>query len=137
MDRGYRLTCYRAGPIEARIGRPSASADAWLARHRAATAVLITAWNPMSHPMSEAWNARAHARLLGMLAKRPRAEGFSGTPDWQEWTVAVVGTDRLGRRLSRLFRQRAYILLRRRRPALLVYPRRPDPRGFGPVRGYK
>lgn len=136
MDRGYRLTRYGAGPIVARIGEPSPSADAWLARHRAATAVLITAWNPMSHPMSDAWNARAHARLLAMLRRRPLVEGWSGTAAWREWTVAVIGTDRLGRRLARLFRQRAYVLLRRRRPALLVYPRRRDPRGFGPWRGF-
>jgi hypothetical protein len=136
MDRGYRLTRYAAGPIAARIGEPSPSADAWLARHRAASAVLITAWNPMSHPMSDAWNARAHARLLAMVRRRPYAEGWSGTADWQEWTVAVVCTDRLGRRLARLFRQRAYILLRRGRPTLITYPRRPDPRGFGPLPGF-
>lgn len=121
MDRGYRLSRYAAGPIAARIGAPSESADAWLARHRAASAVLITAWNPMSRPMPETWNARAHARLVAWLRGRPFVEGLSGTPAWMELTVAVPGDARLGRRLARRFRQRAFVLLRRARPARLVY----------------
>jgi hypothetical protein len=121
MDRGYRLTRYAAGLIAVRVGEPSESADAWLAKHRAASAVLLTAWNPMSRPMPEAWNRRAHGRLLRRLGRRPRAEGTSGTADWQELTVAVPGDERFGRRLARHFRQRAFVLLRRGRPALLVY----------------
>ena len=121
MDRGYRLTRYAAGPIAARIGAPSASADAWLAWHRAAAAVLLTVWNPMSRPMPQAWNARAHARLLAMIRGRPYVQGWSGSADWREWTVAVIGGEGLGRRLARRFRQRAFVLLRRGRPALLVY----------------
>jgi hypothetical protein len=35
--------------------------------------------------------------------------------------VAVPGDERFGRRLARHFRQRAFVLLRRGRPALLVY----------------
>jgi hypothetical protein len=136
MDRGYRRSCYRAGPIIARIGAPSPSADAWMAGHRASSAVLITAWNPMSLRMSDAWNARAHAKLLAMVRRRPHVEGCSGTKDWKELTIGVIGTDRLGRRLARLFRQRAYILLRRGKPTLLIYPRRPDPRGLAAVKGF-
>lgn len=121
MDRGYRLSRYAAGPIAVRIGAPSGSADAWLARHRVASAVLLTAWNPMSHPMPEAWNARAHARLLTLLRRRPCAEGMSGTASWRELTVAVPGDERFGRRLAHRFRQRAFVLLRRGRPARLIY----------------
>ena len=122
MDRGYRLTRYAAGPIAARIGEPSGTADRWLAGHRAASAVLITAWNPMSRPMPDAWNARAHARLLRLLGRRPHVEGMSGTADWQELTVAVPGDERFGRRLARRLRQRAFVLLHRGRPTLLIYP---------------
>ena len=121
MDRGYRRSRYSAGPIVARIGEPSASADAWLARHRAAAAVLVTAWNPISRPQPPVRNALAHTALLRALRGRPFCEGWSGTAAFREWTVAVVGDLRLGRRLSRRFRQRAWVWLRRGRPALLVY----------------
>ncbi|MFL1461112.1 DUF3293 domain-containing protein [Roseococcus sp. DSY-14] len=120
MDRGYRLSRYAAGPVAARIGEPSPSADAWLAQHRAASAVLITAHNPMSRMMPAAWNAAAHARLLRALRGRPVEVGVSGMHGWQEVTVCTPGGLRLGHRLARRFRQRAFVLLRRRRPTLLV-----------------
>lgn len=122
MDRGYRISRYRAGPVSTRIGEPSPSADAWLARHRAPTAVLLTAWNPMSRMMPRRWNDAAHARLRRALRGHPLAEGWSGNGPWQEWTVCVPATRREGLRLARRFRQRAFVLLRRGRPALLVYP---------------
>ena len=123
MDRGYRLTHYVAGPISAHIGARSPSADAWLAAHRAATAVLISAWNPMSRRRSANWNRRAHARLRALLGRRPTEEGLSGAPGWQELMVAVPGDARFGRVLAARFRQRAFVLLRRNRPATLVYAR--------------
>ncbi|WP_207540639.1 DUF3293 domain-containing protein [Sabulicella rubraurantiaca] len=121
MDRGYRISRYAAGPVAARIGEPSPSADAWMAEHRAASLILITAWNPMSRPMPRRWNEEAHRRLLRALKGRPVAEGWSGNGPWQEWTIATPGGVRLGRRLCRIFRQRAFVLLRRNRRTLLVY----------------
>lgn len=121
MERGYRMARYVAGPMVIRIDKPSASVDAWLAGHRAAAAVLLSAWNPMSKRRPAARNARAHGCLLHAVRQRPHAEGISGTADWQELMVAVVGDARLGRRLARRFRQRAFVLLRRGRPAALVY----------------
>ncbi len=120
MDRGYRLSRYAAGSVVARISAPSPSADAWLARHRAASAVLITAHNPMSRMMPDAWNAAAHARLMRTLRGRPVAVGESGMHRWMEVTACTPGGLRLGHRLARRFRQRAFVLLRRKRPALLV-----------------
>lgn len=121
MDRGYRISRYSAGPVAARIGEPSPSADAWMAAHRAPSLILITAWNPMSQMMPRRWNDRAHARLLRELRGRPVAEGWSGNGPWQEWTVATPGDVRLGRRLARRFRQRAFVWLRRGRRTRLVY----------------
>lgn len=121
MDRGYRISRYAAGPLAARIGEPSSSADRWMARHRAASAVLLTAWNPMSRPMPRRWNEAAHRRLLHALRGRPVEEGWSGRAPWLEWSACTPGGRRLGLRLARRFRQRAFVLLRRGRPALLVY----------------
>ncbi len=121
MDRGYRISRYAAGPVATRIGEPSPSADAWLTRHRAPSAVLLTAWNPMSRMMPRRWNDAAHRRLLRALRGRVVEEGWSGNGPWQEWTVCTPGGRRLGLRLARRFRQRAFVLLRRNRPALLVY----------------
>ena len=58
---------------------------------------------------------------LGYVRGRVVEEGWSGNGPWQEWTVCTPGGRRLGLRLARRFRQRAFVLLRRNRPALLVY----------------
>ena len=54
------------------------------------------------------------------LRGRPVAVGESGMHRWMEVTACTPGGLRLGHRLARRFRQRAFVLLRRKRPALLV-----------------
>jgi hypothetical protein len=71
----YRQARYRvqtALPFELRVGEPSAAADAWLAQGGAASAVLITAYNPRSEPQPQARNAAAQERLRSEL----RAAGY-------------------------------------------------------------
>lgn len=126
MDRGYRISRYSAGPVAARIGEPSPTADNWMAHHRAPSLVLITAWNPWSKRLPDRLNELAHRRLLTALRGRPVVEGWSGNGPWQEWTVATPGGPKLGRLLCRRFRQRAFIWIRRNRRTRLVYSAPPS-----------
>lgn len=103
-----------------RIGEHSAAADALLARHAAQTAVLLTAWNPGSRRMAEGWNLRMQ-RALGTCLHGyaiVQAEGTWRT--WREAHLLVIGSVPPLIGIARRFRQRAVVVLARRRPALLV-----------------
>ncbi len=119
--RAYRLTLYRAGDVAVRIGRRSASAEAWMARHGAREAGFITAWNPRSRAMPQGWNARRQQALRALLRRHPRLEGMSGHLGWQEHNFFVAADARRLLRLARRFRQAAIVTLRRGQPARLVY----------------
>ena len=116
----YRRTLYRGGDVSVRIGRRSATAHAWMARHNAREAGFITAWNPMSRLMPPAWNAAAQARLLRALRGAAVETGEGVLHGWREEMLLVARPLRDLRRLARRHRQAAIVLLRRGRPARLI-----------------
>jgi len=67
----HRLTLYHAGDVVARMGRRSASADGWMARHGVREAGFITACNPISR-MMPARGARPARRAGGNGRRRAR-----------------------------------------------------------------
>ncbi|WP_424813650.1 DUF3293 domain-containing protein [Roseococcus sp. YIM B11640] len=118
-DTAYRRTVYRAGPVVVRVGRPSASADAWMARHRRHEAWFIGAWNPLSRRMRPRWNAGAHARLAREL--RVFEEGEGQLAPWREDMFLAAADAARIRLLMWRFRQAAVVRVTRGRPARLVY----------------
>lgn len=120
-DAGFRASTYRAGPVVARVGRRSPSAEAWLRARRLPCAAMLTAWNPMGRRRPDGWNARAQARLVASLRPWPREEGVSGTARWQEHNLMLGLPPRAARRLARRWRQAAILLLGRGRPARLCW----------------
>ncbi|UPY39187.1 DUF3293 domain-containing protein [Sediminicoccus sp. KRV36] len=141
LAEAYRRTIFRAGPVLARPGMRSVSADEWLAGLAARQAAFITAWNPMSRRHPPGWNLRRQAALRGALRRKPALEGMSGTRFWQEHNLLVAADARLLLRVARQFRQAAILCLRRGQPARLLFnprfaaavPRHPPP-GCSPAR---
>lgn len=122
LEEAYRRTLYQAGDVTARIGRRSASGDAWLARLRAREASFLTAWNPMSRRHPQGWNERRQAALRAWLRRHPRLEGESGFRAWREHNLLVAADTRLLLCAARRFRQAAILTLRRGQPARLIRP---------------
>lgn len=98
--RAYRLTVYRVGDETVRIGHRSTL-----------TGVLITAWNPRSRRMPEAWNRRMQDRLRLSLRRWPIHEASGGLGRWREDHLLVAADPRLCRVLARRFRQHALLRL--------------------------
>jgi hypothetical protein len=119
LEGAYRRSVFRAGEVAARVGRRSASGDAWLAGQGAREGAMLTAWNPMSRRYALGWNARAQARLRAAARRFPMAEGFSGTARWQEHNLLLAGDVRAIVGLARRFRQAAILVLRRGQAARL------------------
>ncbi len=117
--RAYLRTKYSAAGCIVLIGRraPDRLFEALGSR----SAVFITAWNPMSRRMPEGWNNRAQRRLLERL-RHFRAVPADGTLGrWHEAHLLVGVADMCPMvRLSRMFRQRAIVAIRRGHPAKLV-----------------
>lgn len=122
-DQAYRATLYRAGFVRVRIGRRSASADAWLATHRSPVGCFLTAWNPFSRAMPSRWNARAMLALHRALRSVACEQGDGTHGHWREEHVFAAIPEREALRLARRFRQAAIVVVPRGRPARLVYGR--------------
>jgi hypothetical protein len=121
LARAYRETTYRAGPVLARVGRRSPSADAWLAAVGARQAAMITAWNPMGRRHPRGWNARAQARLRAAVRRWVVVEGVSGWHSWHEHNLLITGDHRALAVLARRFRQAAMLVLRRGQAGKIVW----------------
>jgi len=66
LERAFRGTEYRVTgrpPLALRCGRASAGLRAWMRAHQAASAAMLTAWNPGALPRPAQANRRAQARL--------------------------------------------------------------------------
>jgi len=118
--RAYRATTYRSGDAAVRIGRHSAAMDALLARHRARTAVFVTAWNPFSRRMPERWNHRMQHRLCAVLRRWPALTAEGAWRGWREAHLLVLADPRPVLRAAWRFRQCAVVLVRRGAVARLV-----------------
>ena len=108
--RAYRLTRYRAGDCEIRIGR--LVPDALFATIRSRTGTLLTAWNPLSRRMPDGWNARMQQRLQLRLRRYPVVEGEGSLHGWREAMLLVGGPPARAISLARRFRQSAVLVLR-------------------------
>ena len=116
----YRRSDYRIGDVVVRIRRRSAAMDLLLRRHGVRAAVLTGAWNPLSRRMAEGWNRQMDARLREHLRQYSWLPAEGGAGRWQEAHALVLGDERSALVLSRRFRQRAVVLLRRGQQARLV-----------------
>lgn len=121
LDTAYRRTEYRAGEVVVHVGRRSASADAWMGRHRTNQAWFIGAANPFSRKMLPRWNAAQHTRLKRNLDVFEEGCGSLGI--WSEPMLLAIADAATIRLMMRRYRQAAVVRLRLRRTAGLVYGR--------------
>ena len=121
LERDYRASCYLAGAYVARIGRRAPALDALLRCWRAPEGVFIAAGNPFSRRMPQGWNARRHALLRERLRRLPYVEGKGGAKRWWEVHCFIGISAARGKRLARLFRQKAMVALKRRDKARLIW----------------
>lgn len=122
-DAAYRRTVYRAGGVVVRVGRRSASAETWMARHGMHEAWFVGAWNPFSRKMPRRWNDAAHARLRREVRVFEEGDGTLGR--WSERMLLVAEEVATIRRWMRRYRQAAVVHVPRGRPARLVLSRPP------------
>ena len=117
LARAYRLTRYSAAGFEVRIGRRAPAA--LFEMLGAPEAALVTAWNPRSRRMPEGWNRRMQARLRERLRRGLVIDGEGVLGGWHEAMLLVADDPRRTIRLAVVFRQRAVVIVRRRRRAEL------------------
>lgn len=120
LREAYRRSDYRAGLVTARIGRRSATGDAWLLRHRAREAAFITACNPLSRLHPAGWNRHRQEALLVQMRRHTMDEGVSGHRRWQELNLLVAADARVLMHAAIRFRQVAILRLRLGQPARLI-----------------
>ncbi len=118
MLRAYRLTLYRAGGAEIRIGRRVP--DALFQRLGTRTGTLLTAWNPFSRPMPTRWNQRMQQRLRRHLRRFVVLDAEGALHGWHEAMLLAGGPPQPVIRLARRFRQSAVVELRRGASAQLL-----------------
>jgi hypothetical protein len=116
----YRRTSYRVGCIRLRIGQRSPAMDALLRRHRVREAVLVTAWNPGSRRMPQGWNRRMQVRLRQHLSRFRWLCADGRLRRWREAHLLVLAPAAPVRRVARVFRQRAVVIIRQSAPARLA-----------------
>jgi hypothetical protein len=121
LSRAFRASCYFAGAHGARIGQRAPALDALLGSWRAQEGVFIAAGNPFSRRMPQGWNARRHAALRERLRGLQYVEGRGGAKRWWEAHYFIGISAARGRRLARLFRQKAMVALRRGGRARLIW----------------
>lgn len=125
LVQAYRKACYRVDadpPFELHVDAPSLDADRLMARTKAASAALLTAYNPRSQPRPAPENEAAQKSLLAALAGHAcfgaegRGEGWPPEP-----SVFALDLPRSeAAALARRFGQHAYLYLEPRRPVELV-----------------
>lgn len=129
----YRRTDYAlfgAGGEETilNIGVPSAAFDRILDRHGAASAVIVTAYNPRSVVLADAENGARHDRLVRLIESKgfryALGEGRDPSGRWRaELECVVFGISaEQGLELARAFEQNAIVFVQRGEPPALLYP---------------
>lgn len=124
----YRATHYVAalpsGEVLIEVGQTSPAVSAWLAGLGMHSAIFLSAWNPMSKPLSPEVNAIRHADLLTMVRNGPYpfVEAVGQSPDghWSEVSLLIAGVP-LGEanRWARVFEQAGYVWIDRDEPVSL------------------
>ena len=124
----YRDTDYLLelpeGRAVIRIGQAAPSVDGWLASLGKTSALFITAWNPMSQPLSVEENTARHELLIKEVRAGgwPFIETVGQSPDgnWSETSLLVAGIgDFESQRLARQFEQAGVVWIERGKPASL------------------
>jgi hypothetical protein len=118
MLRAYRLTRYRVGGAEIRIGFHVP--DALFKCLGTRTATLLTAWNPFSRRMPTGWNQRMQHRLRRHLRRFVVLDAEGSLHGWHEAMLLSGGPPQPVIRLARRFRQSAVVQLRRSAKAQLI-----------------
>ena len=121
----YRKAQYRIHaqpPFELKVELPSPELDRLLARERADSAALLTAYNPQSRERPAPENEAAQTELKGALARFKCLEGEGRGDDWPpEPSLLALGLSRSeAGALARRFGQHAYLYCEPRRPVELV-----------------
>jgi hypothetical protein len=116
----YQTAGYQTAGITIRVGRRSGATDQLLSSCHAQTAVLVTAYNPLSRVMPPGWNQRMQARLLKEVRRRRVLPATGSLRHWTEAHLLVFGDVGPTQRLARRYRQRAVVIVRLRQPARLV-----------------
>ena len=116
----YRETEYRVSHdshLVLRVDEPNKALDALLVDRDVTTAAFITAWNPLSQPVSKSENDIAQARLqfevmaLGLDVLPGEGVGRDGTwPPEPSLLVFGISLDR-AKQLSRTYKQNAFVWL--------------------------
>jgi hypothetical protein len=110
------------------IGRHNREFDRELDRRHAATAVVVTAYNPRSAVLSDSENNARHAQLTELLDARGHdyalGEGRDPTGHWKpELECVVFGIPiEAGLELARRFEQNAIVFVARGGVPELAYP---------------
>ncbi len=126
LDTDY-VVQYRGGEFDLRIGVCSVAADRLLCARRRRHAVFVTADNPFSRPVPDLLNRGARLRLRHWLRRRGidvvPGLGRARRGGWPpEHSVLAIGADAaMARRLCRLWRQNAVVLVTRHRAPELVW----------------
>lgn len=115
--RAYRASTYRAGGIEARIGRrPGPMPGRWSGRALA----MLSACNPGGRRYPDGWNRRRMAALHEALRGAPQEAGEGRLGSWSEPLLLVAIAPGRALVLARRFRQNGLVLLNRRQAARLI-----------------
>ena len=133
LDAAYKTTDYvlfvEAGvEVTLNIGAPSPEFDRVLDRRGAATAVVVTAYNPRSVVLQESENRARHRDLTALLEARGcdyvLGEGRDPTGAWKaELECVVFGIPpETGLELARRFDQNAIVFVTRGGAPELLYP---------------
>ena len=129
----YRATDYvlfvgDGRDVTLNIGRHNPDFDRVLEKRGAATAVVVTAYNPRSVVLTETENRARHAGLTTLLESRgydyALGEGRDPTGRWKaELECIVFGiSEQAGLELARAFHQNAIVFVARGGLPALVYP---------------
>jgi hypothetical protein len=116
----WRHTHYTTGTIDVMINRRSSEMDKLLTAYRVRSAVFVTAWNPLSHRMSVRWNQRMQDRLKQRLRRCVTLPAEGSCWRWREEHLLVLAAPGLVKRLARLFRQAAVVVVKRGQAAALT-----------------
>ncbi|GAB3739989.1 hypothetical protein GCM10028794_24190 [Silanimonas algicola] len=124
----YRATHYVAalpsGEVLIEVGQKAPTVSAWLAGLGLHSAIFLSAWNPMSKPLSSKVNAIRHADLLSMVRNGPfpfvEAVGQSPDGSWSETSLLIAGVPLSeANRWARVFEQAGYVWIDRDESASL------------------
>jgi len=129
----YRATDYvlfvaDGDGVTLNIGRPSPEFDRVLDARKAASAVVVTAYNPRSVVLPDVENRAHHARLTALIESQgldyALGEGRDPTGHWKpELECVVFGISaEAGLALARAFEQNAIVFVQRGGVPELLYP---------------